>query len=359
MPGNLSTDGPVIWLQRSVPPVLDPYEGSERLPWWKGQLHTHTARSYDGDPKVPADRRASLYQDAGFDFLVYTDHNKITGAPRGAIRMPWGDTIAPDTSSVPVLEESARRPILFIPGIESTDPKGHLGAWFFGPDVTGVSDPPRVRAGQPPAERIKAWADAGALVACYHPSHPAAPLEAGSIEAWAAAGMPFHFLEIYNTLATTAPDRLEYNLESWRRAVNAAGPDRPVWAIAADDSHRERVGQGWILAAAPALTAPALKEALLSGRLYASNGPQFTTIGVDGESGGVAVKAPGAEVLRFVGDDGNVRQWVRCESGLYVPPSKGDKERWVRVEALDSAGRTAWSQPFWIAAQSLLSNFDR
>ncbi|HEV2124803.1 MAG TPA: hypothetical protein VGW38_18810, partial [Chloroflexota bacterium] len=130
----------------------------------------------------------------------------------------------------------------------------------------------------------------------------------------------------------------------------AAGPDRPVWAIAADDSHRERVGQGWVAVAAPALTPAALRASLLSGRFYASTGPQLTSIGVDPETGGIGVEAAGAGVLRFIGDDGAVRHWERTETGLYVPQSKGEKDRWVRVEATDSAGRTAWSQPFWLAA---------
>src|ERR671918_252467 len=51
--------GPVLLHQG--PAVRDPYAGAADLSWWKGQLHTHTSRSFDGDPNVPPARRAAQY----------------------------------------------------------------------------------------------------------------------------------------------------------------------------------------------------------------------------------------------------------------------------------------------------------
>jgi hypothetical protein len=63
------------------PMVRDPYAGAAGLSWWKGQLHTHTARSYDGDPSVLPARRAAHYQAAGYDFAVLTDHDRVSTVP--------------------------------------------------------------------------------------------------------------------------------------------------------------------------------------------------------------------------------------------------------------------------------------
>src|SRR5918999_1430143 len=52
--------------------------------WLKGNLHTHTVQS-DGD-STPAEV-AAWYRDHGYDFLVITDHDKITkvDAPKGLL----------------------------------------------------------------------------------------------------------------------------------------------------------------------------------------------------------------------------------------------------------------------------------
>ena len=47
----------------------------ERLPQWKGNLHTHTHYS---DGRKQAAEVVKLYEDAGYDFLSLTDHRKVT-----------------------------------------------------------------------------------------------------------------------------------------------------------------------------------------------------------------------------------------------------------------------------------------
>lgn len=320
-----------IALERG-PVVRDPYASAASLPWWKGQLHTHTARSFDGDPAVDPARRVALYQAIGYDFAILTDHDRVTTVPGGAAADSGG----------------SGRPFLAIPGVESTDGSAHLGVWLMGHQAdAAVLDPPMVAAALPPAERIEAWAAAGALVCCNHPSHYSAPLTAEQVESWAGGGAPFGFIEVFNTLATTTPDALAHSLEVWRRAVTAAGPDRPVWAVASDDSHSRGVGRSWIAVAAPALTPAGVRQALLDGRFYASSGLAFSYLGADVEAGGIAASAPGAATVRFVGADGAIRHQTAGDSAVYRP-RRGD--RWIRVEASTDAGRGAWSQPFWVDA---------
>ncbi|MGH2353248.1 MAG: hypothetical protein ACRDJN_16700, partial [Chloroflexota bacterium] len=237
---------------------------------------------------------------------------------------------------------------LALPGVESTHGTGHLGVWLVGQEAAGaVQQTPIVPAARPAAERIEAWAAAGALVCCNHPNHVSAPLTAEQVSSWAGGGVPFRFVEVFNRLATRKPEGVGYNAEVWRRAITAAGPDRPVWGVASDDSHGQSVGQGWIAVAAPSLTPGALREALLAGRFYASNGPAFSALGADVEARGLVAVAPGAVAIRFIGDDGGVRQEVAGDAAVYRPNGGA---RWIRIEATDAEGRTAWSQPFWIDA---------
>jgi hypothetical protein len=322
-----------------APALHDPYQAvgaTGDLRWWKGQLHTHTARSFDGDPAVPPARRVTLYQGAEYDFVVLTDHDRVSTAPS----VPPGSGGGASAGS--------SRPFLTVPGVESTHPSGHLGVWFLGERAApAVIDPPLVPSSRPPAERIEAWAASGALVCCNHPSHSSSPLSADQVASWAGGNVPFRFLEVFNTLANRAPRDLAHNLEVWHRAITAAGPEHPIWGVAADDSHGQPVGRSWIAVAAPSLKSDTLRAALLAGRFYASNGPAFSVLGVDHEFAGITASAPGVDVVRFIGDDGSVVDEVAGEHGTYRPHSG---LRWVRVEATDAAGRTAWSQPFWLEA---------
>jgi predicted metal-dependent phosphoesterase TrpH len=320
------------------PVVRDPYASAAGFPWWRGQLHTHTARSFDGDPTVPPQRRAEQYRAARYDFTVLTDHDRVSGVA-GADDHAGGAA----TGAGP-----GRRPFLTLPGVESTDPGAHLGVWLLG-DVTRADalDPALLRPDRPAVERMESWAAAGALVCCNHPNHPSARLTPDQVESWAGGGAPFRFMEVFNTLATTSAGAVAYNAEAWRRAVTAARPDHPVWGVATDDSHGQVVGRGWIAVAAVSLSPAALREALLAGRFYSSSGLAFGALGADPEAGGIKVAAPGATAIRFIGDDGRIVQQVAGETSVYRP--RGDL-RWVRVEASDAAGRTAWSQPFWLDA---------
>ena len=45
----------------------------------EGQLHMHSSAS--GDSETPPGRVVSCYEEHGFDFVVFTDHNRITEAP--------------------------------------------------------------------------------------------------------------------------------------------------------------------------------------------------------------------------------------------------------------------------------------
>jgi hypothetical protein len=116
-------------------------------------------------------------------------------------------------------------------------------------------------------------------------------------------------------------------------------------AIAADDCHTARqFDRGWVMVKVPAVTAPALRDALLGGACYASTGVE-AEFGVDGET--ITVQST-ADDVRVVDAAGRARITITGGMGRYTPV--GD-EGFVRLECRAGA-RRAWSQAFWIIARS-------
>ena len=68
--------------------------------WWKGNTHTHTLWS-DGD--AAPEQVASWYQDNGYDFLVFTDHNLLL---EGEMWVPVSDEGPLERDHVDALEDT-------------------------------------------------------------------------------------------------------------------------------------------------------------------------------------------------------------------------------------------------------------
>src|SRR5258708_7409889 len=49
---------------------------SSRSVWYRGNTHTHTNNSFDGES--PLEAVATAYKNLGYNFLFITDHNKLT-----------------------------------------------------------------------------------------------------------------------------------------------------------------------------------------------------------------------------------------------------------------------------------------
>ena len=65
-----------------------PTEPARGPGWLKGQLHLHSSAS--GDSETPPGDVVRWYAEHGYDFIVFTDHNRITQVPgpEGLLVMP-------------------------------------------------------------------------------------------------------------------------------------------------------------------------------------------------------------------------------------------------------------------------------
>jgi len=116
---------------------------------------------------------------------------------------------------------------------------------------------------------------------------------------------------------------------------------------AADDSHFHTpdAGGGWVMVAAERLEAGALVTALKAGDHYSSSGPILHDISLNGSQ--LDVKCSASHSVSLVGP-GHLAQ---SRHGPNITSTQFDlsdvSSEWFRVTVRDSAGRHAWSNPYW------------
>ncbi len=293
--------------------------------WYRGNLHCHTSNS---DGELHPDEVIRRYQEAGYHFLAITDHNRFTDS-----------------------KQYNKESFILIPGIEVD---------------TAQPDPLRIYhcVGIPGKDSRRAFADGEAFKAdTWEGIQSAQKL----IEELSEKGMMSFFchpvwsrldledyldldgcfsLEIYNHGCEMA-NRTGLAVRDWDSLLRRG---RRIWGIATDDCHHridDRFG-GWVMVKAPRLTEEEILKSLMQGNFYSSSGPEIYDFGV--RDGQVYVECSPVREIHFVcyehwgksihaGEKGTINAAVHKLTG---------KERYVRAECVDSAGRTAWSNPIFL-----------
>jgi hypothetical protein len=299
--------------------------------WLKGNTHTHTLES-DGDSS-PEDV-VRWYREHGYDFLVITDHDKVTR----------------------VDIDHAGGGMVMIPGEEVTDrlPKKplHLNALGIEKAIAPQHGATVVEVLQRNVDAIR---EAGGIPAINHPNFGWAfgADELLKVERAAlleiASGHPYVNME--------GPPPVE---EMWDKLLTAG---KRIWAIAVDDSHHLMLpkdpldtgiapaGKAWIAVRAGERTPKAILSAIKHGDFYASTGVELTDYVVDAKSMNVRVREKNLAHYRvqFIGANGRVLQESVGASATYA--FRGN-EPYVRAKVIDSNGKSAWLQPTFVRSRS-------
>lgn len=294
------------------------------LGWYKGNLHTHTLES-DGD--VPPAEVAQWYRQRGYDFLVITDHDKIT-----RLEVPG---------------------LLLIPGEEVTDrlPKKPLHVNALG--LTRVVKP---QGGATPVEvlqrNIDAVREAGGVPLVNHPNFGWA-FGAAELKQLDRAVL-FEIASGHPLINTEGPPSTE---EMWDELLTGG---KRWYGVAVDDSHHFKCpppvsaalpGLAWVVVRAEKAEAKPILDALERGDFYASNGVELADYAVTDASMTIAIRVPeGSSAPRyrteFIGANGRVLATTLANPAVYA--FRGD-ERYVRAKVTDSNGKAAWTQPWFPA----------
>lgn len=301
--------------------------------WYKGNTHAHTTES-DGDSSPEVVTR--WYRDQGYQFLVLSDHNVLTG--------------------VDALSRRFAEPehFLLVPGEEVTDAFDGKPLHINGLNVTRLVEPRHGTSVPDTVQRdIDAIRDARGVPHVNHPNF-----------VWAIAPdhllqlARYRLLEIYNGHPQVNNDGgggtpgLE---DVWDQLLRAG---RRVYGIAVDDAHHftrpwdptaSKPGRGWVVVRAPRLEAAALMTSLESGDFYASTGVELEAYDVTRDSIGMRVRAQGDTRYHFTLVD--ARGVAATADGLSAAFPLAARSGYARVTISDSNGHRAWTQPVFLDAR--------
>lgn len=292
--------------------------------WLKGNTHTHTAMS-DGDSSP--EEVVAWYRAHGYDFLVLSDHDKITKV------------------------EDANG-IILIDGEEVTDRLPKKPLHLIAINIKEVVPP---QHGETPKDvlqnNVNAIRKAGGIAAINHPNFGWAfgsdvlKQIDGATMMEIASGHPYVNMQ--------GPPSAE---QMWDDVLTSG---KRIWGIAVDDSHHLKrpwdvdiapPGKAWIVVRSETRKAEAILDAIVRGDFYASTGVEIDDYVAEAKSIAVKVKEKNGAHYRvqFIGKTGRVLQETEGPIANYAV--RGD-EGYVRAKVLDSNGKFAWLQPMFICAK--------
>jgi len=311
----------------------------------KGQLHLHSSNS--GDSKTPPEEVARWYREHHFDFIVFTDHNRITTLD------------APGILAIPGVELTQN--------LETCDPppeRGfacllHVNALFVTETGAGGWRPP-MRAASRRALYDDAIAETRQLGGIAQLNHPNFHWAADAALLGELAGDGVTLFEVANqgSDVNNAGDATHPSTEALWDAVLTAGGH--LYGTATDDAHfyddaaAERaqgrdpdVGdRGWVMVHATRDPA-AIRDAIIRGDFYATTGVALAR--VEQRGGALAIdvadESPGEHAIAFIGPRGDV---LATQRGRSASLSLAGRHGYVRATVTDAAGHRAWVQPVFM-----------
>jgi hypothetical protein len=372
----------------------------EGLPWWKGNLHTHSLWS-DGDqfPEMVTD----WYKEHGYHFLALSDHDvlaegvrwvQVVDDPRanealasyvkrfgaawvGLRKTPEGvralrlKTLEEYRG---LLEEEGRFLIL-----QAEEITGMIGEAPIHVNATNIRELIPGRSGASVREALQNNVDAvleqrerTGQIMFPHVPHPNFNWLVTAEDLIALDGD--RFFEVYNghpDVNNYGDDLHPSSERIWDMVLSerlARGKD-VLYALAVDDAHQYHTegprdanpGRGWVMVRAASLTAESIIAALEAGDFYATTGVELADIDQDDNSVALAIRPEEgiSYVTRFIGTrSGGGDAGILLAALDGVSPRyelKGD-EIYVRAKVISSKLKAnpyrtgehevAWTQPF-------------
>lgn len=299
-----------------------------------GQAHTHTHMTDGRDS--PRDLEAA-YFDAGYDFVISTDH-----------RGPWPEFVAATHGMTPDPANADRgKDLLWVAGAEIGTPQVHLGAWATSQQV----ETDYLNGIQQAIDRIRAL---GGIAVMNHPEAD----DPGKSWEWheeIVTTSNYSLVEAFNA----NPIREAAGLNNLPDAVDLADAYQQVWWIGTDDCHNINDPQNFNRYAIVVQTdagAPLTPEGILraadAGRLYireSADGPEILDVAVAGNTVTIRMADTGSGydvVWKRRGDEvAESDVGVASEASYTVRGSEG----YVRAEVTRrDDGRRAYTQPLFV-----------
>ena len=292
------------------------YYGEERQAL-RANLHTHTTLS---DGRLTPEKVIEAYASEGYDVLAITDHHQVNDVTQ------W------DNRGMILIQSAELHPFL-------TPERGkwHLVALNLPLDFKYLRP---FETGESAQQIIDAVAAAGGITAVAHPHWCA--FSAEDIK-----DLKNYFaLEVYNTECEHYGRA--YSVQTWDELLSKG---IKTSAIAVDDMHREcSLFGAWTVICAKERTLESVLDALKNGEFYATQGPEFHTLGMEGNRlyAEFSESVRCSLVLKQSGKCLIIPQQdspgTSAEFDLEQIRANGGYARWYIT---DAQGRSAWSNPFY------------
>ena len=293
------------------------YYGEERIAL-RANLHTHTNHS---DGYLTPEEAIEVYSERGYGVLAITDHHQVH------------DISNYDPKGMILIQGAELHPLC-----TGRSGKWHLVALDLPKDFQCVRP---FETGETAQQVVDAVNAAGGIVSIAHPYWCAfSSALVGELNNCFA-------MEIYNT-ECEGIDRA-YSLQTWDELLYDG---KRLPALAVDDVHRPAsLFGGWTVICAKERSHEAVMEALRKGEFYASQGPEFYSLTLEGDK----LKAEVTEAVKacFVTKSGGRRFAL---DGVNKPVTSMELDiadlrsgnNYIRMVITNAQGRSAWSNPIFI-----------
>lgn len=315
--------------------------------WYKGNIHSHTVVS---DGMLTPEQSVKLYQEHGYHFLCFSEHDIFTDH-REAFNTE-NFIILPGVEATAVLYRAKgtneRYKIHHLHGILGTAAmqeaacQGVYRHMEYIPPIKFFGQWEGKEAAQAVADRLL---NHGCVITYNHPIWSRVT-EEDFIHTQGVCA-----LEIFN-FNTVQESGTGYDVTYWDRMLRMG---KRIHAFASDDNHNEGLFEdscgGWICVQAPELSHDSIVQNFIDGNYYSSSGPEIYDWGI--RNGKAWIDTSKVNRVNFVcGNIINDGITVLGEQfkdtlthGEYT--LKGH-ETYVRAEAVDKYGRTAWTNPIYL-----------
>jgi len=277
--------------------------------WFRGNTHTHTKPlDYFPSKRIPV--IASWYKNAGYDFLVITDHNTHDSKDRNVV----------------CHNEVADPPdFIMLCGLELSNSR----------HITGLGIDRYIGNEKSLQDGVDQVIEADGVPILNHPMFP--PVKATQF----IATRGLNHLEVFNGKRPKDTRRSEM---LWDSVLSSPG-GRLVYAVAADDNHhkKRKTGLGWIMVESPSLTPENIENNIRKGNFYASTGIFLKDFRTNRNE--IMIESENGTRVTFIGRWGKVLNSVKGPGAVYKPTGN---EHYIRIKITDDDGQAAWTQPFFL-----------
>jgi hypothetical protein len=324
------------------PPIAPP---PPQAHWLRGSTHVHAKPS--GDAVEPIDDVVAWYRTRGYDFIVLTDHNRVSeagGATAGQ------RAVRTDGLVVIAGSELTHNPVGCLPkGDKSRKCRIHVNAIGVTARPAGKLDwaerKSKLRVDMYQAAIARAQLLGARLVQVNHPQWFWGMTPEVLVEL-ARRGVQLVEIDNVQFEKWNKGDKDHPSMEQLWDAALVAGVT--LWGVASDDAHdynrrgKYPAGGGWVAVRAATKDADAILDALAAGRFYSSNGVVLERADRDGDDVVVEVAASeqGSYTIDWI-ENGVVIESVRGRSARRAVPATG----YVRAVVTRDDGKKAWVQP--------------